>query len=121
MDISWFMRLKALRGKLTKKITVQVDLGKGVLNLKPYSMKQPLQLAWLMLIGCSDHVVIDVADNGKGIGDKNITQALIPFFTTKKEGSGVGLVLTRQVMLAHNVKVAVRNNNQGGAMLSLTF
>lgn len=67
------------------------------------------------------HVVIEVADNGKGIEDENMTQIFVPFFTTKKEGSGVGLALTRQVMLAHNGKVAVRNNNQGGATFSLTF
>ncbi|KGJ91732.1 sensor histidine kinase [Colwellia psychrerythraea] len=67
------------------------------------------------------HVVIEVADNGKGIEDENMTQIFVPFFTTKKEGSGVGLALTRQVMLAHNGKVAVRNNDQGGATFSLTF
>jgi len=67
------------------------------------------------------HVVIEVADNGKGIENKNMTQIFVPFFTTKKEGSGVGLALTRQVMLAHNGKVAVRNNSQGGATFSLTF
>lgn len=67
------------------------------------------------------HVVIEVADNGKGIENKNMTQIFVPFFTTKKEGSGVGLALTRQVMLAHSGKVAVRNNSQGGATFSLTF
>ena len=67
------------------------------------------------------HVVIEVADNGKGIAPDNIQQIFVPFFTTKKEGSGVGLALTRQVMLAHNGKVSVHNNEQGGATFSLTF
>jgi nitrogen fixation/metabolism regulation signal transduction histidine kinase len=67
------------------------------------------------------HMVIEVADNGTGIDQDNIQQIFVPFFTTKKEGSGVGLALTRQVMLAHNGKVAVRNNEQGGATFSLTF
>jgi len=67
------------------------------------------------------HVVIEVADNGKGIAPDNIQQIFVPFFTTKKEGSGVGLALTRQVMLAHNGKVTVRKNSQGGATFSLTF
>lgn len=67
------------------------------------------------------HVVIEVADNGSGIDDENFAQIFVPFFTTKKEGSGVGLALTRQVMLAHNGKVSVRNNTQGGATFSLTF
>jgi nitrogen fixation/metabolism regulation signal transduction histidine kinase len=67
------------------------------------------------------HVVIEVADNGKGIEPENISQIFVPFFTTKKEGSGVGLALTRQVMLAHNGKVTVRNNIHGGATFNLTF
>jgi len=67
------------------------------------------------------HVVIEVTDNGSGIEQDNMQQIFVPFFTTKKEGSGVGLALTRQVMLAHNGKVSVRNNEQGGATFSLTF
>lgn len=67
------------------------------------------------------HVVIEVADNGKGIEEENLSQIFVPFFTTKKEGSGVGLALTRQVMLAHNGKVSVRNNKYVGATFSLTF
>lgn len=67
------------------------------------------------------HVVIEIADNGKGIEQANIAQIFVPFFTTKKEGSGVGLALTRQVMIAHNGKVTVRKNEQGGATFSLTF
>ena len=67
------------------------------------------------------HVVIEVADNGHGIEKQNMSHIFVPFYTTKKEGSGVGLALTRQVMLAHNGKVAVRRNKQGGATFSLTF
>jgi nitrogen fixation/metabolism regulation signal transduction histidine kinase len=67
------------------------------------------------------HVVIEVADNGKGIEPENMSQIFVPFFTTKKDGSGVGLALTRQVMIAHNGKVTVRNNIHGGATFNLTF
>jgi two-component system nitrogen regulation sensor histidine kinase NtrY len=67
------------------------------------------------------HVVIEVADNGKGIEHESMSQIFVPFFTTKKDGSGVGLALTRQVMLAHNGKVTVRNNIHGGATFNLTF
>lgn len=67
------------------------------------------------------HVVIDIADNGNGIDEQYMAQIFVPFYTTKKDGSGVGLALTRQVMLAHNGKVSVRNNSQGGATFSLTF
>jgi nitrogen fixation/metabolism regulation signal transduction histidine kinase len=74
--------------------------------------------AYLNLRG---HVVFEVSDNGNGIEQENIGQIFVPFFTTKKEGSGVGLALTRQVMIAHEGKVSVRNNSSGGATFSLIF
>jgi nitrogen fixation/metabolism regulation signal transduction histidine kinase len=86
--------------------------------LNPNTSPQITLRASLNLRG---HVVIDVSDNGHGIEQENIGQIFVPFFTTKKEGSGVGLALTRQVMLAHDGKVSVRNNNQGGATFSLIF
>jgi len=79
------------------------------------------QVSFSAFLNIRGHVVIEVADNGSGIDPDNIQQIFVPFFTTKKEGSGVGLALTRQVMLAHQGKVAVRNNEQGGATFSLTF
>jgi signal transduction histidine kinase len=45
----------------------------------------------------------------------------VPFFTTKREGSGVGLALTRQVMLAHGGTVVLGANEDGGARFTLTF
>ena len=67
------------------------------------------------------HVVIEVADNGEGVASELASQIFVPFFTTKKEGSGVGLALARQVMLAHDGKISLRSNQQGGATFSLTF
>ena len=45
----------------------------------------------------------------------------VPFYTTKDSGSGVGLALARQVMIAHGGFIRVRNNDAGGATFSLTF
>lgn len=67
------------------------------------------------------HVVIEVKDNGHGISPDMAKQIFVPFFTTKREGSGVGLALTRQIMLAHHGKVKVENNPSGGCIFSLTF
>lgn len=68
-----------------------------------------------------NHVVIEVKDNGPGIDPEIIEQVFMPFFTTKKQGSGVGLALTRQVMIAHNGDVKVQNNKGEGACFTLTF
>lgn len=66
-------------------------------------------------------VVIEVADNGPGIPEDIAKKIFVPFFTTKREGSGVGLALTRQVMIAHGGAVSVSEREGGGAKFALTF
>lgn len=66
-------------------------------------------------------VVINVADNGKGIPAELSKKIFVPFYTTKREGSGVGLALTRQVMIAHQGNVKLSESDSGGALFSLTF
>jgi nitrogen fixation/metabolism regulation signal transduction histidine kinase len=67
------------------------------------------------------HVVIDVEDNGTGIDKETQNKIFIPFFTTKKDGSGVGLALTKQVMNAHGGIVKMSTASTGGAHFSLVF
>jgi two-component system nitrogen regulation sensor histidine kinase NtrY len=67
------------------------------------------------------HMVIEIADNGPGIDDDVKSKIFVPFFTTKKDGSGVGLALTRQVMNAHGGSIKVANSETGGALFTLVF
>ncbi|MGI9247698.1 MAG: sensor histidine kinase [Woeseiaceae bacterium] len=67
------------------------------------------------------NVVVEVSDNGPGVPDAVATKIFVPFFTTKEGGSGVGLALARQVMIAHGGFVRVNRNDDGGATFSLTF
>jgi len=67
------------------------------------------------------NVVIEVADNGKGVAANVASKIFVPFFTTKEGGSGVGLALARQVMIAHGGFIRVNPNDAGGATFSLTF
>ena len=46
-------------------------------------------------------VVIEVSDNGPGVSEEIASKIFVPFFTTREGGSGVGLALARQVMIAH--------------------
>ncbi len=68
-----------------------------------------------------NNVVIDVIDNGPGVPDAISTKIFVPFFTTKESGSGVGLALARQVMIAHGGFIRLSRNESGGATFSLTF
>ena len=65
-------------------------------------------------------VVIKVTDNGCGISDESIEQIFVPFFTTKRDGSGIGLSLSRQIMTAHGGDIVV-NSDTGGTTVSLVF
>jgi two-component system nitrogen regulation sensor histidine kinase NtrY len=67
------------------------------------------------------NVVIDVVDNGPGVPDSIATKIFVPFFTTKESGSGVGLALARQVMIAHGGFIRLSRNDSDGATFSLTF
>lgn len=68
-----------------------------------------------------NNVVIAVSDNGPGVPGDIATKIFVPFFTTKEGGSGVGLALARQVMIAHGGFIRLTTNESGGATFSLTF
>ena len=76
----------------------------------------------LALSGQLDYgrVVIKVTDNGPGIADDLIEQIFVPFFTTKRDGSGIGLSLCRQIMTTHGGDIVV-NSDAGGTTVSLVF
>jgi signal transduction histidine kinase len=66
-------------------------------------------------------VVISVKDNGTGIEPEALEKIFIPFFTTKKNGSGIGLSLSRQIMRQHNGTLTVKSTLGVGTEFSLRF
>ncbi len=64
-------------------------------------------------MGKEDDVIIDVANDGEPIPESAQEQIFIPFYTTKKEGSGIGLSISRQIMRNHNGSIElVRSDNE---------
>ncbi len=66
-------------------------------------------------------VQLVVSDNGVGIPSEDLPQIFIPFFTTRKDGSGVGMTLARQIMSAHGGEVFVRSAPGKGTQVTLVF
>lgn len=74
--------------------------------------------AWL---GERGRVIVQVRDNGHGITEEAQAKIFIPFFTTKKEGSGIGLSLSRRIMRLHRGSIAVQSRPDEGAAFRLHF
>lgn len=69
----------------------------------------------------NDRFQLTVEDNGKGIEKDTLENIFIPFFTTKKEGSGIGLSLSKQIMQAHKGAIYVASAEGQGTRFTLSF
>jgi two-component system, NtrC family, nitrogen regulation sensor histidine kinase NtrY len=65
--------------------------------------------------------IIKVADNGPGIEPEVLDKIFIPFFTTKKSGSGIGLSLCKQIMMLHKGNIQVQSKAGEGTAFTLLF
>lgn len=64
-------------------------------------------------------VRIDVMDKGSGMSETVMSNALVPFYSTKRSGTGLGLALTREIIEAHGGRITLSNRDGGGLMVSL--
>jgi signal transduction histidine kinase len=65
--------------------------------------------------------VIKVADNGTGMSEEVLEKIFIPFFSTKKSGSGIGLSLCKQIMMLHRGNIQVQSVEGEGTAFMLQF
>ena len=66
-----------------------------------------------------NEVVISISDNGGGVAEAIAEDIFVPFFTTKTQGSGIGLSIVRQIALKHGGRVWVSRNPAGGASFQI--
>ena len=66
-------------------------------------------------------VLIRITDNGKGIPKDILEKIFIPFFTTRKNGSGIGLSLSRQIMRMHKGNISASSKEDEGSVFTLKF
>lgn len=72
-------------------------------------------------MGKDDEVIIDVANDGKPIPVPAQEQIFVPFFTTKKEGSGIGLSISRQIMRNHDGTISLLRSDVNQTVFELRF
>jgi len=89
--------IQALEGILQPEITILVD-------------KTP-----------NGKVNIQVIDNGEGIPQDVVDQIFVPFFTTKENGSGIGLSLSQQIIRAHGGSIYLQSKEGEGTMITISI
>lgn len=110
------------------KISLQLDfklIEQAIINLITNSIyaleeieKPIIQVTYRLM---HNKVYIDVIDNGKGIEKSDLEKIFVPFYTTRKNGSGIGLTITRNIMKMHHGSLEVSSNPRTETTFSLVF
>lgn len=83
--------------------------------------REEAKLELVARIDEEQHVLLDVKDNGPGIIEEARERIFIPFYTTKKSGSGIGLALSRQIMQLHHGTLSVKSEPEVFTIFTLRF
>lgn len=72
-------------------------------------------------LNSEDQTVIRVANNGKAIPLRQIDEIFVPFYTTKPNGTGIGLSLSKQIMVKHNGTLVLEQSDSNVTIFALIF
>ena len=88
-----------------------------------YAVKEKENPEIHLFSGCDNegHPYITVADNGCGISDTIRDKIFIPFFSSKKNGNGIGLSISREIVKLHNGKLHVQSQEGAGSAFTVLF
>lgn len=72
-------------------------------------------------INLYEHIIINVSNDGRPISKESQEEIFVPFYTTKQEGTGIGLSLSRQIMRMHNGTLNLTRSDRNGTVFTLLF
>jgi two-component system, NtrC family, nitrogen regulation sensor histidine kinase NtrY len=74
-----------------------------------------------VFLNSQEQIIIEVRDNGVGMSDELLDKIFVPFFTSKVNGSGIGLSLSKQIMALHKGAITVNSVEGKGTAFRLIF
>jgi len=98
---------------------ILINLVKNAIQMNEPGKAMTIRLS--ARIGTQSRPVLSVTDDGPGIEPEALDKIFVPFFTTKKEGSGIGLSLSRQIMRQHGGSMSVFSDPGNETTFSLRF
>ena len=107
-----------------KDIAIDADFAlieQVLINLIINSKDACAKVIELCALQAGNNIFIEVKDNGNGIPNQKINEIFVPFFTTKKKGSGIGLSLSRQIMQLHGGNITVKSTAEEETVFTLQF
>jgi signal transduction histidine kinase len=110
-----------VEGSLPRVLADPVRLTQALLNvminaIQAVERKGRVEVSAAVLEG---RVCVAVADNGPGVPADKLASIFDPYFTTKSEGSGLGLWIAQQIVVAHGGSLQAQNRASGGAVLTM--
>ncbi|WP_254448760.1 sensor histidine kinase [Spirosoma rhododendri] len=116
------------RGEIASELTIRADatqIEMVLLNLLKNAAEslenRPLPSIGVQVRERDSQTTISITDNGPGIEPEALEQIFIPFYTTRKTGSGIGLSLSRQIMQRHGGQLLVESQPGQGSTFTLVF
>ena len=111
------------------ELQMQADVGlleQVFINLIVNAMEAVKEAAQPKIILSADQsldrkIILKVADNGQGMPEEVMEKIFIPFFSTKKNGSGIGLSLCKQIVMLHRGTIQVQSKEGQGSVFVLQF
>ncbi|MEX0884611.1 MAG: ATP-binding protein, partial [Cyclobacteriaceae bacterium] len=98
---------------------VLINLTQNAIHAMEDSPQKNLMLK--AFIDDNGKIIVEVEDSGKGIEEEALNKIFIPFFTTKRKGSGIGLSLSKQILRRHKGNIQVRSTLGKGTVFKLIF